>query len=141
MKIFLDTNVLVAAMATRGLCADVLREVLTSHQLVVSPPLLAELKRVLRQKLRIPAELINEAIEVLQQDAHLAAPSKIPDIDIQDKDDLVILSSALGGKADLLVTGDKELLDLGKVEDLQIISPRAFWEILKAQPPPTSDER
>ncbi len=141
MKIFLDTNVLVGAMATRGLCADVLREVLTSHQLVVSVPLLAELKRVLRQKLRIPAELINEAIEVLQQDAHLAAPSKIPDIDIQDKDDLVILSSALGEKADLLVTGDKELLDLGKVEDLQIISPRAFWEILKAQPPPTSDER
>jgi len=141
MKIFLDTNVLVGAMATRGLCADVPREVLTSHQLVVSVPLLAELKRVLRQKLRIPAELINEAIEVLRQDAHLAAPSKIPDIDIQDKDDLVILSSALGGKADLLVTGDKELLDLGKVEDLQIISPRAFWEILKAQPPPTSDER
>src|SRR4030042_1041478 len=111
MKIFLDTNVLVGAMATRGLCADVLREGLTSHQLVVSVPLLAELKRVLRQKLQIPAELINEAIEVLQQDAHLAAPSKVPDIDIQDKEDLVILSSALGGKADLLVTGDKELLD------------------------------
>jgi len=141
MKIFLDTNVLVGAMATRGLCADVLREVLTSHQLVVSVPLLAELKRVLRQKLQIPAELINEAIEVLQRDAHLATPSKVPDIDIQDKDDLMILSSALGGKADLFVTGDKELLDLGKVEDLQIISPRAFWEKLKAQPPPTPDER
>jgi putative PIN family toxin of toxin-antitoxin system len=141
MKIFLDTNVLVAAMATRGLCADVLREVLTSHQLVVSRPLLAELKRVLRQKLRIPAKLINEAIGILQEDAHLAVPSKAPDVDIQDKDDLVILSSALNGKADLFVTGDQELLDLGKVENLQIVSPRAFWERLKAQPPPTPDER
>ena len=36
MRVFLDTNVLVSAMATRGLCADVLREILTSHRLVVS---------------------------------------------------------------------------------------------------------
>ena len=134
MKVFLDTNVLVGAMATRGLCADVLREVLTSHQLVVSVPLFAELKRVLREKLRIPAELINEAIEVLQQDAHFATPSKVSDVDIRDKDDLVILSSALDGKVDLLVTGDKELLDLGKIEDLEIVSPRGFWERMRTQP-------
>jgi len=44
MRVFLDTNLLVSAVATRGLCADVLREVLLSHQLVISPPLLSELK-------------------------------------------------------------------------------------------------
>ncbi len=44
MRVFLDTNVLVSAVATRGLCADVLRETLVSHQLVVSAPLIAELK-------------------------------------------------------------------------------------------------
>ena len=75
MKVFLDTNVLVSAMATRGLCADVLRETLTSHQLVVSVPLFNELRRVLRQKLQIPGELIDDAIEILQQDAHFATPS------------------------------------------------------------------
>ncbi len=41
MRVFLDTNVLVSAVATRGLCADVLREVLLSHQLLVSADLLA----------------------------------------------------------------------------------------------------
>jgi predicted nucleic acid-binding protein len=65
MKVFLDTNVLVSAMATRGLCADVLREILTSHQLIVSIPLFNELRRVLRQKLQIPDELIDDAIEML----------------------------------------------------------------------------
>jgi putative PIN family toxin of toxin-antitoxin system len=134
MKVFLDTNILVSAMATRGLCADVLREVLTSHQLVVSVPLFNELKRVLREKLRIPGELIDDAIEMLQQDAHLATPSTLSSVKIRDKDDLMILSSALNGNADLLVTGDKELIDLGKIEDMEIVSPRGFWKRLRTQP-------
>jgi uncharacterized protein len=134
MKVFLDTNVLVSAMATRGLCADVLREVLTSHRLVVSAPLLNELKRVLREKLRIPGELIDDVMEILQQDAHLSSPSTLSDVKIRDKDDLMILSSALNGNADLLVTGDKELLDLGKIENMEIVSPRGFWERMRTQP-------
>jgi len=35
VKVFLDTNVLVSALATRGLCADLLRKVLTEHELLV----------------------------------------------------------------------------------------------------------
>jgi putative PIN family toxin of toxin-antitoxin system len=134
MKVFLDTNVLVSAMATRGLCADVLREILTSHQLVVSAALFNELRRVLRQKLRIPDELIDDAIEMLQQDAHFATPSTLPDVKIRDKDDLMILSSALDGSADLLVTGDKELLNLGKIQGMEIVSPRGFWRRIRTQP-------
>ncbi len=133
MKIFLDTNVLISAAATRGLCADVLREVLTSHQLVISLPMLNELRRGLHQKLQIPSELIDEFVGMLRQDAHLATPGQLPDIRIQDKDDLVILSSALNGNVDLLVTGDKELLGMGKVENMEIVSPRMFWEKLKTK--------
>ena len=132
MKVFLDTNVLVSAMATRGLCADVLREVFASHQLVISVPLFNELKRVLRQKLQIPSELIDDSIEILQRDAHFATPSTLSDVKIRDKDDLMILSSALNGNADLLVTGDKELLNLGKIKNMEIVSPREFWKRLRA---------
>jgi putative PIN family toxin of toxin-antitoxin system len=133
MKIFLDTNVLMSAVATRGLCADVLREVLTSHQLVISLPMLNELRRGLHQKLQVQGELIDEFIGMIRQDAHHATPGKLPDIRIQDKADLVILSSALNGDVDLFVTGDKELLDMGKVEDMEIVSPRMFWEKLKTK--------
>jgi putative PIN family toxin of toxin-antitoxin system len=133
MKIFLDTNVLVSAAATRGLCADVLREVLTSQQLIISLLILNELKVVLHKKLQVPNELIDEFIGMIRQDAHLATPRRLPDIQIQGKDDLVVLSSALNGNADLFVTGDKELLDLGKAENMEIVSPRMFWEKLKAQ--------
>ncbi|HUL36190.1 MAG TPA: putative toxin-antitoxin system toxin component, PIN family, partial [Thermodesulfobacteriota bacterium] len=115
-------------------------ETLTSHELVVSAPLFSELGRVLRQKLRIPRELIDDAIEILQQDAHFVAPSVVPNVKIRDKDDLTILSSALNGNADLLVTGDKELLNLSKIEDMEIVSPRGFWKKIRTQPSHSHDK-
>lgn len=131
MKVYLDTNVLVSAAATRGLCSDVLREVLISHQLVVSDPLFSELDNVLKEKLGLPQELISEFIEILRQDALQSTPSAPLDVDIQDKDDLIILSCALNGNTDIFITGDKELLELGKINDMDIISPKMFWERLK----------
>ena len=133
MKVFLDTNVLVSATATRGLCADVLRAVLTSHQVVVSEPLFTELERVLLKKFGVPGNLVAELLETLKQDAHYSSPTSLPNIEIRDKDDVPILSSAVNGEADIFVTGDEELLKLGEVEKLEIISPRMFWERLKAK--------
>lgn len=133
MKVFLDTNVLVSATATRGLCADVLRAVLTSHQLVVSEPLFTELERVLLKKFGVPGNLVAELLETLKQDAHYSSPTSLPNIEIRDKDDVPILSSAVNGEADIFVTGDEELLKLGGVKQLEIMSPRIFWERLKAE--------
>jgi predicted nucleic acid-binding protein len=44
-----------------------------------------------------------------------------------------VLSCALNGKADLFITGDKELLGLIRIGDMEIVSPRTFWEKLKTQ--------
>ena len=134
MRVFLDTNVLVSAVATRGLCADVLREILVSHQLVVSNPLISELKNVLHTKVGIPQEIISDFVEVLSQDSILSENTNLKNIDIKDKDDILILSTALNGNAELFVTGDKELLDLEKIHSMRIVSPRKFWETLKTQP-------
>lgn len=138
MRVFLDTNVLISAVATRGLCADVLREVLIHHRLIISAPLLTELKRALRKKVGIPEELIAQLVDMLQQDSHLSTSSSLADIDVQDKDDLIILSTALNAEANLFITGDKELLELKKVGEMQIVSPRKFWEQLKAKQPDES---
>ena len=132
MRVFLDTNVLVSAVATRGLCADALREVLVSHQLVISSPLLNELSNILHSKFGIPFNVITEFIEMLNQDVILSEQTESAVIDIQDQDDVIILSTALSGGAELVVTGDKEILALGKIQHMEIVSPRKFWEILRA---------
>jgi putative PIN family toxin of toxin-antitoxin system len=135
MRVFLDTNVLVSAVATRGLCADLLREILVSHQLVVSAPLIAELKNILHTKIGIPQEIISDFEALLTQDSIFSEDTTLTNVDINDKDDILLLSTALNGNAQLFVTGDKELLGLAKIESMRIVSPRGFWEILKTQPP------
>jgi len=132
MKVFLDTNVLVSAVATRGLCSDVLREVFRHHHLIISPELLTELENVFRKTLGLPQNMIFEFIEVIKQDSQLSTPSPLPNVKLRDKDDLLMLSSALNGGADLFITGDKELLGLQSIRDMGIVSPRMFWERLKA---------
>ena len=135
MRIFLDTNVLVSAVATRGLCADVVREVLVSHLLIISESLLTEVRSVLRKKLAVPNDLISEFIDLLKRDNPFSTHSPLHEIDIQDNNDVVILSSALNGNADLFITGDKELLELHKVKNMNIVSPRMFWEKLLSNSP------
>ena len=132
MKVFIDTNVLVSAVATRGLCADVLREVLSFHELLVSEHLFSELRRVLVEKIGTPAEIADDLEELLRRDSILVASLTVPLIDIADKDDLPIVGAAFSGNADILVTGDRELLALQRVEHLRILSPRQFWEELRA---------
>lgn len=134
MRVFLDTNVLASAAATRGLCADVLREVLTSHELLISAQVLKELERVLATKFGVVHDLIDDFIQLMRQDTVLAHPGQLPKVKIKDQDDLPILSAAISAKAEIFVTGDKEILDIGQIENLTILSPRQFWEKLKAQP-------
>jgi len=133
MKVFLDTNVLASAAATRGLCADVLREVFASHELFISDQVLAELRRVLRLKFGVGQDLIDDFIWLLEQDSVPAQPAQLPRIKLKDRDDLAIVGASITAGVEVLVTGDKELLDLGRIVNLEILSPRQFWERLKAQ--------
>jgi putative PIN family toxin of toxin-antitoxin system len=133
MKVFLDTNVLASAAATRGLCADVLREVFASHELFISDQVLIELRRVLRLKFGVSQALIDDFIELLEQDSTPAQPGQLPRIQLKDSDDLTILGAAISAGVEVLVTGDQELLDLNRISNLEVLSPRQFWEKLKAQ--------
>jgi uncharacterized protein len=131
VKVFVDTNVLVSAAATRGLCADVLREVLSSHELVVSRQVLDEVGQALRLRFGAGPELIAEFVRVLEQDAVIARPGRLPDVELRDRDDLPILAAAIASQAPVLVTGDQELLRLGTIQGVEVVSPRQFWEKLR----------
>lgn len=103
------------------------------HPTNFSYQVLKELINVLRFKFGVGQELIDDFIWLLQQDTVFAEPAKLPSVELRDKDDLPVLAAAIAAGAEVLVTGDKELLDLGHIEGLEIISPRQFWEKVKAQ--------
>jgi putative PIN family toxin of toxin-antitoxin system len=131
LRVFLDTSVLVAAFATRGLCADVLRTVLAEHELIVGETVLAELGRALKEKTRTPEAQVRDVVAFVRQNAMVATETPVPAVDVRDANDLPILAGAIQGAAEVLVTGDKDLLVLKRVASLPILDPRGFWELIK----------
>ena len=131
MKVFPDTNVLAAAIATRGLCSELLEITIHDHELLTCQPVLDELERVLAEKLRLPPPVVAGFLSLIRAEGTIVKPPReIPPIRIQDASDIPILACAIAGKADVFVTGDKELLDLRKVDGLIIVSPRELWHQL-----------
>jgi uncharacterized protein len=133
MKVFLDTNVIASATATRGLCADVLRTVIEFHDLVVSDPLFGEVRRILKDKFGASPDLISDVIWLLRQDTIDAEAEPLRDLPLSDRADVAIVSCAINGAADVLITGDKEILEMGRVGSLEILTPRQFWDKERGQ--------
>ena len=131
MRVCLDTNVLVAAFATRGLCTDVLRTVLAEHELVIGEVILGELRRVLSRKLRLPPDRILAAEQVFEGIQVVPKPDSPSPVKVRDRADRWVLATAVAGEAELLVTGDEDLLTLAADAPLKIVSPRAFWKLLR----------
>ncbi len=133
MKVFLDTNVLVAAFATRGLCSDLMREVLENHELISSLDILAELKRILVTKFKVPLTQAEYALDFIHSSSHISDPDINALYAITDKDDMSHLSAAKNSEGDTFVTGDKELWALNSIGSMQVLSPRGFWKMISAR--------
>jgi putative PIN family toxin of toxin-antitoxin system len=129
--VFLDTNVLVSAFATRGLCVDVLRHILAQHELIVGEVVIVELRRVLRERIKVPVPTIAAIEQLLREQVVVLKPPRPHPLPIRDADDRWVLASAVSGKADVLVTGDSDLLEMASQAPLPIMDPRAFWEMVR----------
>jgi putative PIN family toxin of toxin-antitoxin system len=132
VKVLLDTNVLVSGFATRGLCADVIRVVLAENELITAEVVLKELRRVLKDNIALPADQIQEILTFLESQTVQSKPTSPSLIPVHNEDDQWVLASALAAKADVFITGDKDLLDVAnEVSGLTITDPRGFWNLAK----------
>ena len=133
MRVCLDTNVLVAAFATRGLCADVFRTVVAEHDLVIGEVILTELRRTLRTKFKAPDDRVAAVENVLAAFPVIPKPPEPSALLVRDPADRWILATAIAGTADVLVTGDRDLLAVQAESPIRILDPRAFWELLRTE--------
>jgi len=127
VRIFLNTNVLASSIATRGLCSELLESVLHEHELLTCQAVLRELERVLADRFRLPQPVVDGFVGLLQTEGAVIASNERPVVPVKDTDDIAILGCAIAGKAGVFVTGDKELLDLGEIAGVPVISPRDLW--------------
>jgi putative PIN family toxin of toxin-antitoxin system len=135
VRVFLDTNVLASAVATRGICADVLQVALAEHEVIVSEQVLAQLSRALQEKFLTSAEVARETDEFLRREAEVVGEAPKRQITIRDEDNARIVEQAVAGGAHVLVTGDRDLVEMGEDRPVRILTPRGFWDLLRSGSP------
>lgn len=130
MRVVFDTNVLVAAFAADGLCAKLLRRAnRREFSLVLCPVILEDLGRVLKKKIGATAGEIRNAIDLLAEISTVAGKDPTPSPPaglVRDPDDDLILACAAAARAEFLVTGEKDLLAIGRHGRVRVADPRAF---------------
>jgi putative PIN family toxin of toxin-antitoxin system len=138
LKVVLDTNIFVSSLLVQaGLPAQVLdtwRE--RQYLLIASPAIIAEIRATLnypriRRKYAITDEDVEQLVTLLERDA-LVVPGDanvagaIPD----DPADEIVLACAVDAQADVIVSGDRHLLELGSHRSIPILTARQFLERL-----------
>jgi uncharacterized protein len=138
VRALLDANVLISAVIRpRGAPGLIITALLERDrfELVLSPRIVAEVEAAL--KLRKIRKYLREPDEALLWLADLAALADLADDTgrakgvCRDPGDDAVLSAAIEGRADVIVTGDADLLVLEEHEGIAIVTPRAFLDLLR----------
>ena len=128
MKAILDTNVLISAYVFPGGKPEAVYRLALEGRLEIgtSLPLLAELGRVLSQKFGWTPDRVEAAVAQMTRVASVVKPVETVQAVIADPADDRVLEAARAFDADVIVSGDRHLLDLGTWSDVEIISPAEF---------------
>jgi putative PIN family toxin of toxin-antitoxin system len=127
VKVFFDTNVLLAAFLAEGASHRALAEAVGGKcEPVVSEQVLKEMEEKLLEKFRVPPRIVRESIELIRSSCDVVpVPDRAPEI-CRDPDDDAILAAAAAARVEFLITGDKDLLILGRFERMRIVTPAEF---------------
>ncbi len=133
-KAVVDTNVLIGILLGSHNCLAVREAFLDGlFDILISPELAAEFiitcQKPKLSKLIHPGD-VADTMELLKSDADWVAP-KVKIFAIRDPKDNPVLECVVAGKADFIISGDKDLLDLKSFRKIKIINPRQFLMLLK----------
>ncbi len=130
MKVVFDTNIFISALAIPGSRAEtaILKIIEGEDSLVISKEIINEVLLVLSTKFSRDREALSHVAVNLSELAGLVNPTKRIRV-LKDEEDNRILECALCGKADAIVTGDKEMLKLKEYKGIKIISLKEYLEL------------
>jgi uncharacterized protein len=128
VKAVVDTNVLVSALVFPGGAPEQVYRLGIEGRitLVTSPPLLAELGRVLTDKFGWQDDYVGAAVAQLVRIGEIVEPVERISVIADDPDDDRVLEAAHAAGAALIVSGDRHLLSLGRWGEVAILSPAEF---------------
>jgi len=138
VRLVVDTNVMLSGLLWYGAPHSLLaclRDGDTS--LVESPQLLAELEDVMYRpkfsSILARSGLSSETIlQEIRQIAELVIPEPLPSPVCRDPDDDEVLALAYAAQADLIVSGDADLLDLQEYQGIPIVTAAKAMKIIES---------
>ena len=130
MRIVFDTNVIVAGLVAEGLCREVIETHVPEHTPILSQALWNELVDTLRDKFQLSLDDL-PVLHLYRRHAAWCEPEPLDTPVCRDPDDDWVLATALAGQAEVIVTGDNDLLTIGAFRGIAILSPRRFIESLQ----------
>ena len=131
MNIILDSNVIIAAFAARGLCSSLFELCLDRHTIIISEHILSEIQKNLKKKIKMPKAKCDVVIDYLREYCVIREVDELEKNICRDVNDMKILGLAKHTKPECIITGDKDLLALKKFNSIKIITPREFWNMSK----------
>jgi putative PIN family toxin of toxin-antitoxin system len=129
MRVVFDSNIFMSALAIPGSRAEkaILKIIEGDDILLISKEILDEVLSVLSAKFSRDREELSHVAVVLSEIVEIvSSPKKITIL--RDEPDNRILECALSGHADVIVTGDKDMLRLKMYERVRIISLKEYLE-------------
>lgn len=125
MRAILDTNVLISAYVFPGGTPEAVYRLALEGRLEIgtSPALLVEFGRVLGQKFGWMPERVEAAVGQLVRIAAVVDPTETIRVVLADPADDRVLEAAQMFGADVIISGDRHLLDLGDWNGIEVISP------------------
>lgn len=141
LRAVLDANVFASALIRpQGPPGQIVMRLLEDQVfvLIVSAPILEELRRCLsyprvRKYVTATEEELDLWVAVLGLVADMVEGARSVSAVVADPDDNKYLAAALEGRADVVVSGDRHLLDLGEYEGVRMVTPRVFLTMLKQE--------
>jgi len=129
MRVVFDTNIFISALAIPGGVAEktLSRVIEGRDELVISAQIIKEVLTVLSAKFGRNREALSHVAVVLSEIGDLVEPKQTVRV-LKDDPDNRILECAHFGRADIIVTGDKEMLRLGEYNRVKIVSLREYLE-------------
>lgn len=128
LRVTLDTNIIISALLFGGNSRKIVEKIVNREfRVYTSPRLISELKEVLIKKFKFSNEKIaNLEVQILSLFT-VINPTKSITV-ARDPDDNRVLEVAIESGSKIIVTGDKDLLDLKDYKRIRIINPKAFLD-------------